>query len=306
MKETTPSQNGILCINKPQNFTSFDVIAKVRGMTRTRKAGHSGTLDPMATGVLPIFLGNATKACSQIPVTDKRYRAGVKLGLTTDTQDVWGNLLKEDPRPVTRSQLETALSAFRGDIFQLPPMYSAVQVNGKRLYELARKGVEVERTPRPVTIYSLELLSYDEASREAMLDVFCSKGTYVRTLCHDLGEALGCGAAMSSLTRTEAAGFSLADCRTLEELQTLVDKSRLSEAILPVEQLFSSLPKIHLSEVQTRMFTNGVHLDLNRVRHQNVPGPHAVYGPGNVFLGLGLCYEDIAELVMEKLFLQRS
>ena len=147
--------------------------------------------------------------------------------------------------------------------------------------------MEVERTPRPVTIYSLELLSYDEASREAMLDVFCSKGTYVRTLCHDLGEALGCGAAMSSLTRTEAAGFSLADCRTLEELQTLVDESRLSE-------------------VQTRMFTNGVHLDLNRVRHQNVPGPHAVYGPGNVFLGLGLCYEDIAELVMEKLFLQRS
>ena len=249
MTQNATAFQGVLCVNKPQKFTSFDVIAKLRGMTRTRKLGHSGTLDPMATGVLPVFFGGATKACDLVPITDKRDRAGVRFGQTTDTQDVWGTVLREDPRPGSRDALEDALRGFRGTISQLPPMYSAVQINGQRLYDLARKGMEVERTPREITIHSLELLSYDEAAREAVLDVCCSKGTYIRTLCHDLGEVLGCGGIMTSLTRTEAAGFTLADCRTLEEIQALVDEGRLGKALLPVEALFRGLPAIRLSPI---------------------------------------------------------
>lgn len=306
MTQNATAFQGVLCVNKPQKFTSFDVIAKLRGMTRTRKLGHSGTLDPMATGVLPVFFGGATKACDLVPITDKRYRAGVRFGQTTDTQDVWGTVLREDPRPVSRDALEDALRGFRGTISQLPPMYSAVQINGQRLYDLARKGVEVERTPRKITIHSLELLSYEESTREAVVDVCCSKGTYIRTLCHDLGEVLGCGGIMTSLVRTEAAGFTLADCRTLEEIQALVDEGRLGEALLPVEALFRGLPAIRLSPVQSRMFENGVRLDLNRVRHQEIPGSHAVYDSEGTFLGLAQCQTETEELVMEKLFIQRS
>ena len=298
--------SGILCVNKPQEFTSFDVIAKLRGMTRTRKLGHSGTLDPMATGVLPVFFGNATKACDLVPRSDKRYRAGIRFGLATDTQDIWGRPLRKDPSPVPRVALEAALSAFRGEISQLPPMYSAVQINGQRLYDLARRGIEVERPPRTVTIHSLELLAYDESAREAAIDVHCSKGTYIRTLCHDLGEALGCGAVMTSLTRTEAAGFTLADCRTFAEIEELLAEGTFAEALLPVAQLFRELPPVHLSPVQTRMFENGVRLDLNRVRYEDSGEIHAVYGPTGEFLGLADCRKETAELVMRKLFIQRS
>ena len=219
---------GILCINKPQDFTSFDVIAKLRGISGTRKIGHSGTLDPMATGVLPIFFGSAAKACDLLPNSDKRYTAGVRFGLTSDTQDIWGSITGENPAPLSREDLEAALPRFTGTISQLPPMYSAVQVNGQRLYDLARKGVEVERTPREITIYKLDLLSYDPEKREALLDVSCSKGTYIRTLCHDLGQFLGMGAVMSSLIRTEAAGFTLSDCVTLEDAQKAASESRFS------------------------------------------------------------------------------
>ena len=294
---------GILCVNKPQDFTSFDVIAKLRGMTRTRKMGHAGTLDPMATGVLPVFLGNATKACDLLPITDKRYRAGVRFGLVTDTQDIWGTVLEESEVPVSRAALEKALPGFRGDISQLPPMYSAVRVNGKRLYDLARQGLEVERQPRPVTIHRLELLSYNEAAREAILDVSCSKGTYIRTLCHDLGRALGCGAVMTSLTRTEAAGFTLEDCFSLEEIAALLEEGRFAEALLPAERLFRTLPAARLSPVQARMFSNGVRLDLSRVRHEAASGLHAVYGPDNAFLGVADCCPETAELILRKRFI---
>ncbi len=297
---------GVLCIQKPQKFTSFDVIAKLRGISGTRKIGHSGTLDPMATGVLPIFFGNATKACDLLPNTDKRYTAGVRFGLTSDTQDIWGNFASENSALLSREALEAALPRFTGTISQLPPMYSAVQVNGQRLYDLARKGVEVERTPREITIYKLELLSYDEEKREAVLDVCCSKGTYIRTLCHDLGEYLGMGAVMSSLIRTEAAGFTLQDCVTLEEAQNAALENRFPELLLPVERIFSDLPVIRLSEVQTRMFTNGVRLDLNRIRCAKIPGNHSVYGWDGTFLGLADCDFEKMELVMQKLFIQRS
>ena len=296
---------GVLCICKPQKYTSFDVIARLRGISGTRKIGHSGTLDPMATGVLPIFFGNAAKACGLLPDTDKRYTAGVKFGLISDTQDIWGSILSENPAPLSREALEAARPRFTGRISQLPPMYSAVQVNGQRLYDLARKGIEVERKPREITIAGLRLLSYDEQAREAVLDVQCSAGTYIRTLCHDLGQFLGMGAVMSSLVRTEAAGFALDDCVTLEEAQQAADEGRFPGLLRPVETLFRKLPAIHLSAVQARMFANGVRLDLSRVRCDRADGLHSVYGNG-AFLGLASCNLEKMELTIEKLFPQRS
>ena len=191
-------QNGILCIDKPEGFTSFDVVAKLRGIARERRVGHAGTLDPMATGVLPLFFGRATKACDILPRQDKRYLADFRLGVTTDTQDETGRVLCErDPSGVSEADVRKAAARFTGEIMQVPPMYSALRVEGKRLYELARQGVEVERKARPVTIHSLDFVSWDGASHTCRIDVHCSKGTYIRTLVADIGEALGCGAVMT-------------------------------------------------------------------------------------------------------------
>ena len=192
--------NGVICINKPQDFTSFDVVAIMRRAAGTRKIGHGGTLDPMATGVLPIYIGRAAKTADLNPVSDKRYRATFRLGVTTDTEDVWGKVL-------TKSEKPDAVKTMQGDIMQIPPMYSAVKINGKRLYDLARQGVEVERAARPVTVYSIELSDYDEEKRTGTLDIYCSKGTYIRTIISDIGKKLGTGAIMTSLCRTMAAGF---------------------------------------------------------------------------------------------------
>ncbi len=293
---------GVLCICKPQEFTSFDVVAKLRGISGTRKIGHSGTLDPMATGVLPLLFGQAARACDILPVTDKRYRATVRFGLTSDTQDIWGTVLSENAAPLPRAALEAVLPRFRGEIDQLPPMYSAVQVGGQRLYDLARRGIEVERRPRRVTIHELTLLDYDEARREAVLDVCCSKGTYIRTLCHDIGAALEVGAVMAALLRTEAAGFTLADCVTIEEAQEAAAAGRFPDLLLPVGRLFADLPAIRLSEAQARLFRNGVRLDLNRVRCAKIAGNQAVYGPDGQFLGVAACNLEQNELVLQKLF----
>lgn len=293
---------GVLCIRKPQEFTSFDVVAKLRGISGTRKIGHSGTLDPMATGVLPLLFGQAAKACDLLPVTDKRYRASARFGFTSDTQDIWGKVLTEDPAPLSRAALEAVLPRFRGEIMQIPPMYSAVQVGGQRLYDLARKGIEVERKPRPAVILELNLLSYDEARREAVFDILCSKGTYIRTLCHDIGAALGMGAVMTGLTRTEAAGFTLADCVTIEEAQQAAAEGRFPGLLQPVSRLFAGLPAITLSEGQARLFRNGARLDLNRIRCAKIGGDHAVYGPGEEFLGIAVCDMGQNELVIRRLF----
>ena len=190
--------NGILCINKPQGFTSFDVAAKLRGMLKTKKIGHAGTLDPMATGVLPVFVGNATKACDIMPDSSKAYRASFRLGEQSDTQDSTGTILKTAEVNCTAADIEALLPKFRGEIMQIPPMYSAVSVNGKRLYELARQGIEVERESRNVTIYSLELLNFDEETQSGTLKVACSKGTYIRTLCEDIGNYLGTGGTLGT------------------------------------------------------------------------------------------------------------
>ncbi|MEE1491013.1 MAG: tRNA pseudouridine(55) synthase TruB, partial [Massilioclostridium sp.] len=219
--------DGILCMNKPEGFTSFDVVAKLRGITRTKRIGHAGTLDPMATGVLPVFLGRATKAISLLPDHTKRYTAGFQLGLTSDTLDSTGTILSRSHSTLTQQELLAALEQYRGTISQIPPMYSALKVEGKRLYELARQGKTVERKPRKVEIFQLELLSFDTKLQTGVLDVGCSSGTYIRTLCDDIGRDLGVGAVMTSLQRTEAAGFSLADSRTFEEVQQLKDDGRL-------------------------------------------------------------------------------
>ncbi|SEL20416.1 tRNA pseudouridine55 synthase [Ruminococcus sp. YRD2003] len=281
--------NGILCVNKPQDFTSFDVVAKLRGILRERRLGHGGTLDPMATGVLPVFVGTATKACDIMPDNTKSYRAGFRLGESTTTQDITGEVLTRSDMAVGSEALRAAIPEFIGDIMQLPPMYSAVQVNGQRLYDLARKGVEVEREPRPITVYGIELVSYDEGSREGVLDISCGKGTYIRTIINDIGERLGCGGVMTSLVRTSSGGFTLADCFTFEQIQQARDEDRLAELILPIERVFTKLPRLRLNEVQTRMYRNGVKLDLARVRDIKAGvTDYAVYGSDGAFIGTAL------------------
>ena len=294
--------NGILCINKPEEYTSFDVVARIRGMSKTKKVGHSGTLDPMATGVLPVFLGTATKAIGVLPNDDKKYIAGFRLGETTDTLDAFGQVLHTCESHVSVRDITALLSDFRGNIQQLPPMYSAVRINGQRLYDIARQGREVERQPRNVTVYSLELLSFDEASQEGKLEIFCSKGTYIRTIISDLGSRLSVGGIMTELMRTEASGFSLADCITLEEAQQLTAADQLEEKLLATDRLFAPLPKIRLNPVQTVKFKNGVQLDLNRVHYKDIDGLHRVYGPEGDFLALARLNHTDESLRIEKTF----
>lgn len=294
--------NGIICVNKPKDWTSFDVVAKFRGITRTKKCGHTGTLDPMATGVLPILLGNATKLSSLIPDSDKGYRAGFQLGVTTDTLDCTGTVLSRVSVQVSTQQLETALESFRGTISQIPPMYSAVQVNGRRLYDLARSGQTVERPSRTVTIHQLDLLNYNPQTGEGKLEVFCSKGTYIRSLVDDLGKALGCGGMLTSLIRSQANGFTLDDCLTLEECQRLADTGELEGHVLPPDQVLKELPALSLNRVQAEKFRHGVKLDLNRLQlPKQAEGNLRVYDSNGLFLGLARCNWDQAELVIVKL-----
>ena len=233
--------DGIIIIDKPAGWTSMDVCGKLRSLLKTRRVGHAGTLDPMATGVLPVFVGSATKAVSFAESGDKEYIAKLRLGVTTDTQDTSGRVLEQRPAAVTRADIEAVLPRFTGDIAQVPPMYSAIKINGQKLYELARKGQEVQRSARPVTIFELELLEQDE-SGDWTLRVRCSKGTYVRTLCHDIGQALGCGGCMSSLRRTMTAGFTLAESHTLEEVQ-----QRGESLLAPTDSLFRQYPAHRLT-----------------------------------------------------------
>ena len=281
--------NGILCVNKPQDFASYDVVSKLRGILKMKRLGHGGTLDPMATGVLPVFVGNATKAVDIMPVTMKSYTADFRLGFTSDTQDVWGSVENVSDRAVSLDEFEAVLPQFRGKIMQLPPMYSAVQVNGQRLYDLARKGIEVERQPREAEITSLEISEYDPDTREGMLKIACGKGTYVRTVINDIGEKLGCGGIMTSLVRDSSGGFTLSECYTFDEIQKAADEGRVEELILPIERVFASLPKLRLGEAQTRMYRSGVKLDLERLRNiRDDADCYAVYGSDGGFIGTAL------------------
>lgn len=296
--------NGILCMNKPQDFTSFDVIGKLRGILHMKRLGHTGTLDPMATGVLPILVGTATKACDILPNQDKTYQATVVFGKATDTLDIWGKPLQDYPEQhVTEAALRAILPEFLGDITQLPPMYSAVSVNGKRLYELARKGETVERPTRTVHIDAITLDAFDETQQTATLTISCGKGTYIRTLLSDIGQRLGGDAVMTALIRTAACGYPLQECLTFEQVAAAMADGTLEEHLLPTDSLFSSYPKLRLNAAQERMFCNGVKLDLNRLRNlQPDQDIYTVYGATGTFLGTALADRTQQELRIGKRF----
>lgn len=272
---------GIIVIDKPADWTSHDVVAKLRGIFREKRIGHAGTLDPMATGVLPVFVGRATRAVEFAAEAGKEYVAGLRLGVVTDTQDATGTVLSRAPVSVTDKQMQDALEPFRGQIRQVPPMYSAVKVGGKKLYELARKGKEVERAPRPVTIYELELLER-VSETEFALRVACSKGTYIRTLCHDVGRFLGCGGTLYALRRTRAAGFSLEQAVTLEQVQQAADEGRAEELLLPVDAYFDQYPSLTIGAGEAWYIRNGAAFPW-----AGPDGTYRVYGPDGAFLMLG-------------------
>ena len=272
--------NGIIIIDKPADWTSMDVCAKLRGILKTKKVGHAGTLDPMATGVLPVFVGQATRGVSFAESGDKEYLAVLRLGLVTNTQDTSGQVLHRTEALPDRAALEAVLPRFTGEISQLPPMYSAIKIGGKKLYELARQGKEVERRPRPVTIHALEVVEQTGPNCYTVR-VRCSKGTYVRTLCHDIGAALGCGGCMSALRRTEAAGFSLAEAVPLEALLDAPDPAAL---LRPVDAYFFRYPAVTVEGTALRKAKNG-----NPFPCSAADGDWRVYGPGGEFLLLGRC-----------------
>lgn len=275
--------NGIISIDKPQGWTSQDVTARLRRVFNTKRIGHGGTLDPMATGVLPVFVGRATRGVEFFEHAGKTYEAVLRLGITTDTEDITGTVLTEREGNIIREEFLAVLPQFRGEILQVPPMYSALKVNGQKLYDLARKGREVERQPRPITIHRLELLEF--AGNEAKIVVECSKGTYIRTLCKDIGEALGCGGCMAELRRVAAGDYSLADAVPLE---TLLRQSEAGEPVeqylRPVDSLFGGRPALTLTPKQEQRCRNG-----NPFSVSHPAGEYRLYSPQGEFLALARC-----------------
>ncbi len=247
--------NGVINVYKEAGFTSHDVVAKLRGIVKQKKIGHTGTLDPDAEGVLPVCLGNATKLCGLLTEKEKTYRAVLLLGQTTDTQDTSGRVLTEAPVTATGEQVREAIMSFLGDYDQVPPMYSALKVNGKKLYELAREGKEVERQARRVRILDMEI--HEIRLPEVTFTVTCSSGTYIRTLCQDIGEKLGCGGCMKSLLRTKVDRFELADSHKLSELETMMHEGRIGEVLLPVDEVFAACPAVRIRQESDRLIQNG-------------------------------------------------
>lgn len=272
--------NGIILVDKPQDWTSHDVVGKLRGLLHERRVGHSGTLDPMATGLLVVFVGRATRAVEFAEADSKRYIAGLRLGTVTDTQDTSGTVLQSSEAKVSADELEAALAHFRGDIEQLPPMYSAVKIGGRKLYELARRGESVERKARKICIHSLEIIGSENG--DYILDVSCSKGTYIRTLCNDIGEALGCGACMSSLRRVQAGNFSLAQAHSIEEISEAAKFGRAEELIIPTDSLFSHYPAFSVSPALEKKLRCGAQIKSGRE-----DGRYRVYSETGEFLLLG-------------------
>lgn len=279
-------KSGIINVYKEKGFTSFDVVAKLRGILKTRKIGHTGTLDPEAEGVLPVCIGRATKVCDLLTDKDKVYEAVMLLGTETDTQDTTGTVVHTAPVECTENEVREAILSFVGDYSQLPPMYSALKVQGKKLYELAREGKTVERTPRPVHIFSIDILEV-ELPRVRM-SVHCSKGTYIRTLCHDVGRKLGCGGCMESLLRTRVADFCLADSMKLDEISALAAEGAVEKKILAVDELFCDCPRVWIKPEFNLLVHNG-----NRIRNemfqrelQETTERLRVYDSGGAFIGL--------------------
>lgn len=296
--------DGVIVINKPAEFTSFDVVAVMRGVAKTKKVGHTGTLDPMATGVLPLLFGSATKAQSLLPDSTKEYEAEFKLGLTTDTLDVWGTVQSEKTVNVTQQDIQNILPEFTGDILQLPPMYSAVQQDGKRLYELARQGIVVQREKRQVNISLLQLLEYNENTHTGKLRIACSKGTYIRTLIDDIGVRLNCGGIMTSLCRTKACGYTLNDAVTLEQAKQLGNEGALDSVLKDISLLFNVYRQVNVSLPQAKRFCNGGQLDLSRLRISNLQDAEVlrVCTYEGRFIGLGKVEQEKSWLAIYKLF----
>lgn len=287
--------NGVLLIDKPSGWTSSDVVAKLRGILHERRIGHSGTLDPMATGLLVVFVGRATRAVEFAESHSKGYIAALSLGLVTDTQDITGKVLRETPCGISREQLEAALPAFRGDISQIPPMYSAIKQNGMKLYEIARKGGEVERPPRKIHISELAVTGRD--GEDFILSVSCSKGTYIRTLCHDIGQALGCGGCMSALRRVRAGDFSIEDAYSLEDVQHAADRGEAEALLLPVDALFASSPAYTVNGREEKRLRCG-----NSFSASLPDGLYRVYSQQGEFLAL--CRQEKGTLRTVKSFFE--
>lgn len=269
--------NGIITIDKPAGWTSMDVCAKIRGILHEKRVGHAGTLDPMATGVLPVFVGQATKAVSFAEDGRKEYLAALRLGQITDTQDTTGETLETRPVLCTEAEVAAILPRFTGELQQIPPMYSAIKIHGQKLYDLARRGQEVERRPRSITVYALELTGRSPEG-DYLLRCVCSKGTYIRTLCHDIGQALGCGGCMAALRRTQVAGYRIERSVTLEAVQ------QQGEALLqPVESLFAEFPVLTLSSPgKEKRVRNG-----NSITEPGLPdGTYRIHGADGTFLCL--------------------
>ena len=252
--------NGIIVIDKPQGKSSHDMVSLMRRLTKIRRIGHTGTLDPMATGVLPLCIGIATKAADMLTLSDKAYRAEFILGKTTDTLDAEGEILSEYEVNVSEEDVRSAINSFIGEIEQVPPMYSAIKQNGKKLYELAREGIEVERKVRHIKINSIDIIEIDMSENRAVIEVSCSKGTYIRTLCDDIGKRLGCGAYMTALRRIKTGCFTIDDAYTVEEIEKLSQSGELEGKLQSVDGLFMEYGKIALNEKQTKSVKNGVRM----------------------------------------------
>lgn len=289
---------GIICLDKPKGMSSFMAVKRASRILGVQKAGHTGTLDPMATGVLVIMLGHSTRFIELLPEHKKSYTARVKLGITTDTLDITGEILTRSPVSVTEEQLLSVANEFKGEILQTPPMYSALKKDGERLYDLARKGIEIKREQRQITIEKLEIYDFDGI--EFSMDVTCSAGTYIRSLCDDIGRELGCGAVMTELRRTSANGFSIETAVTLEELETLVKENKVESALTTVENALLSYNEIAVTKPQANRFHNGGGLAYDRL-HGNYPvGIYRVYSPERKLLGLGEIKEEKGDLEVRR------
>lgn len=282
--------NGIILVDKPCGWTSHDVVGKLRGILRERRIGHSGTLDPMATGLLVVFAGRATRAVEFAEADSKEYIAGLRLGVSTDTQDTTGNVLNTCETLPSKDELIAAANGFLGEISQIPPMYSAIKINGKKLYELARRGEIVERSPRKVTISKLELVGEDKC--DYILDIHCSKGTYIRTLCSDIGDKLGCGGCMSSLRRVKAGVFSITQAHTMEQIQAAADLGGLDGIIIPVDTLFADKPKLTVNEFEEKKLRNG-----NTIKTKSADGTYRVYSESGEFLLLAEVKDNLLKTI---------
>ena len=271
---------GLLLVDKQTDWTSSDVVSKLRGILHERRIGHAGTLDPLATGLLIVLVGRATRASDFAMAHDKEYIAALRPGITTDTQDITGNVIAQSDKSITGAQLKDACRNFTGDIFQIPPMYSAIKINGKKLYEIARSGKEVERKPRSIRIESIDIIGTQD--KDFILDIKCSAGTYIRTLCNDIGEYLGCGACMASLRRVAIGSFTVDSAHTLSEIENAMKSGAIDNLLIPTDALFNEHPQLTLSPAEEIKVKNG-----NIIPCTMADNLYRVYSPSGEFLMLG-------------------